>query len=302
MYCLPLPIGPPTPALNGGSIFASAPPSASSTSPVRILTTRMPSFAASAVVLPAHADLRQPVAARRARLVDDLVAARAVVARRGCRDEHRRARHCGEDAGDEVARALLAAGEDLGLVLLVPALRDVLAGEVHDRVAPGQRLGRRAAGLRVPRDRLDAELLAGALGVARQRADLVAAVLQRLDDVPADAPRCARDGDPLHPSSIRTRPKRPAAAPKLDCWGRVARDLRPSGGWRRVHCREMAFQHRPRRPAGPGAVWRTRGLARRLQVPRLQRAAQRLRARARALRRGLRLLLGQTSASRCGSR
>ena len=47
MYCLPLPIDPPRPALNGGSIFASAPPSVSSTIPVRTFTTRMPSFAAS---------------------------------------------------------------------------------------------------------------------------------------------------------------------------------------------------------------------------------------------------------------
>jgi hypothetical protein len=48
MYCLPLPIGPPTPALNGGSIFASAPPPASSTMPVRTSTMRVPTFAVSA--------------------------------------------------------------------------------------------------------------------------------------------------------------------------------------------------------------------------------------------------------------
>ena len=47
MYCLPLPIGPPRPALNGGSIFSSAPPSASSTMPVRTMTVRMPIFAVS---------------------------------------------------------------------------------------------------------------------------------------------------------------------------------------------------------------------------------------------------------------
>ena len=47
MYCLPLPIGPPMPALNGGSIFSSAPASASSTSPVRTMTVRVPIFAVS---------------------------------------------------------------------------------------------------------------------------------------------------------------------------------------------------------------------------------------------------------------
>ena len=34
-YCLPLPIGPPTPSLNGSFILLSAPPSRASTTPVR---------------------------------------------------------------------------------------------------------------------------------------------------------------------------------------------------------------------------------------------------------------------------
>ena len=47
-HCRPLPIGPPTNALNGGSIFSSAPPSALSTIPVRTWTERIAARCASA--------------------------------------------------------------------------------------------------------------------------------------------------------------------------------------------------------------------------------------------------------------
>ena len=47
MYCLPPATGPPTPSLNGVSIVASAPESASSTMPVRTIATRIPSPSAS---------------------------------------------------------------------------------------------------------------------------------------------------------------------------------------------------------------------------------------------------------------
>ena len=68
MYWRPPATGPPTPSRNGGSIFASAPPSRSSTTPVRTCTTRMPSCRrARASASQADAHLGQEVAARRAR-------------------------------------------------------------------------------------------------------------------------------------------------------------------------------------------------------------------------------------------
>ena len=47
-YWSPPATGPPTPSLNGGSIFSSAPPFLSRTTPVRMWTTRRPSSAAAA--------------------------------------------------------------------------------------------------------------------------------------------------------------------------------------------------------------------------------------------------------------
>ena len=77
--------GPPTPSRNGGSIFASAPPSRSSTTPVRTCTTRMPSSPRlGRLGLPVDARRGEEVAARRGVLVERLFAVRAVVAdRRG---------------------------------------------------------------------------------------------------------------------------------------------------------------------------------------------------------------------------
>ena len=49
MYCSPLPIRPPTPSLNGVSIFCKAPPSPASTTPMRRCTTRMPASLAASV-------------------------------------------------------------------------------------------------------------------------------------------------------------------------------------------------------------------------------------------------------------
>jgi hypothetical protein len=59
----------------------------------------------------------------------------------------------------------LAALEDLGLHLRAPALADVLAGEVDDRVAARQRLPRRGVVLDVPGERLDAEQLGRPVGI-----------------------------------------------------------------------------------------------------------------------------------------
>src|SRR4028119_1935120 len=76
-----------------------------------------------------------------------------------------------EEAGDEIAGALLAARGDLRLRGVAPALGDVFAREVDDGVAAGEPLRGGAVGLGVPRDGLYAERLARALGVARQHRD-----------------------------------------------------------------------------------------------------------------------------------
>ena len=83
MYWSPPATGPPTPSLNGSSIFSSAPPFLSSTTPVRTRTTR------SAVLLgllrlalPGDADLGQEVVAGRGVLVEALVAVRRRSSRR----------------------------------------------------------------------------------------------------------------------------------------------------------------------------------------------------------------------------
>ena len=105
MYWRPPATGPPTPSLNGGSIFASAPPSLSSITPVRRCATRRPrSAAAAASRSQATHDLGEEVRARRSGLVDALVAVRAVVAdgRRG--DQRARARLGGAESRDEVPR------------------------------------------------------------------------------------------------------------------------------------------------------------------------------------------------------
>src|SRR4051812_31734539 len=101
----------------------------------------------------------------------------AVVAARRAGDEHTRPRVLGQrpQAGDEVARADLTALADGSLGLLRPALGDVLAGEVDDRVAPLERLSRSRSGERVPGDR-------AAAGAAREDGDLVAAGPQALDE------------------------------------------------------------------------------------------------------------------------
>ena len=88
MYCLPPATGPPAPSLNGVSIFDSAPPLGSRTTPVRTSTTRVSSLLG--LLLPGDAHLREESVARRRVLVDALVAARAVVADRAGADEHLR--------------------------------------------------------------------------------------------------------------------------------------------------------------------------------------------------------------------
>ena len=102
---------------------------------------------------------------------------RAVVADGGGGDEHARARVGRLDPGHEVARAELARGADAALGVVAPALRDVLAREVDDGVAAGERRGGRRLVLGLPRDG------AGGGRVARQRDDVVAAGAQALDEL-----------------------------------------------------------------------------------------------------------------------
>ena len=108
-YWRPPATGPPMPRRKKGSIFASAPPSWSSTTPVRSMATRSPCSAArGGLALPRDAHPGQEVVAGRGVLGDRLVAARAVVADGRGADQDARARLGGADARDEVARADLA--------------------------------------------------------------------------------------------------------------------------------------------------------------------------------------------------
>src|SRR3954466_10479108 len=141
------------------------------------------------LALPGDADPGQEVAAGRRVLVERLVAVRAVVADGRGGHEHARARRGRLQAGDEVAGAELARGADPALGVLAPPLRDVLAREVHDRVAAGQRLGRRRLLLGAPGDGVARG------GAARERGDRVAAGAQALDELRADQAAGAGDGD-----------------------------------------------------------------------------------------------------------
>ena len=137
MYWSPPATGPPTPSLNGSSIFASAPPSESSTTPVRTRTTRRPSRCGLLrLALPGDADLGQEVVAGRGVLVEALVAVRAVVADGAGADQRLRRGSAASMRLDEVARARARATPRIALARVVgPALGDVLAGEVDDGVA-----------------------------------------------------------------------------------------------------------------------------------------------------------------------
>ena len=76
-HCVPEPILLPSPNLNSGSCFFSAPPSADSTMPVRRWTTRDAGRSSAGAVAAshcAHRSLRNPEPAGR-RLVEFLVAA-----------------------------------------------------------------------------------------------------------------------------------------------------------------------------------------------------------------------------------
>ena len=153
MYWRPPATGPPTPSLKGGSILASAPPSRSSTTPVRTFATRNPCARGHVgLCLPCLACLCEEVAAGGDILVDRLVAVRAVVADRRAAHQHPRPLGLGQPPMSlhEVPRARHTAVANGLLGRGAPALRDVLAGQMHDRVATGERLDGRRLVRRVP--------------------------------------------------------------------------------------------------------------------------------------------------------
>ena len=95
--------------------------------------------------------------------------------------------------------------------------RDVLAGEVDDRVAAGERVGRRGPGHRIPAARRSTPgSRRGTVGVARERGDLVAAGDER-----------------LRQSRSRCRPSRPSASPACSAL-RLAGSVE-DGTWERRH-------------------------------------------------------------------
>ena len=183
--------GPPMPALKNGSILPSAPPSLSSTTPVRTRTTRMPSSSAALAASPSqitHTWARKS-SPRRRLLGQLLVAVRAVVADGGGADQRLRAVLGGAEPVDQVARAQLARLADAALGVVAPALGDVLARQVHDGVAALERLDRRGARRRVPLDGLGAgQRLARAVRVPREHGHLVAAAGQLAHQPGAEQP------------------------------------------------------------------------------------------------------------------
>ena len=126
----------------GGSIFASAPPPRSSTTPVRTCTTRTPSSCGpSRLGLPLGAHVapgsRCPAGASSS---SGSSPCGAVVADRRGAHQHARARARRSRAGPRRGGACRSRGSRGSPAWPPrPALGDVLAGQVHDRVAPRER-------------------------------------------------------------------------------------------------------------------------------------------------------------------
>jgi hypothetical protein len=155
------------------------------------------------LALPGHADLGEEALAGRICLDDLLVAARPVVAAGRARDERPRPlrRRQRAQPGHEVAGAQLAAGADALAGRRAPALGDVLAGQVDDRVATPEGIRGGGPGGGIP--------ARAPPWVARQDRDVVAALAQALHEPRADQAGCARDGDPHDgPTSGAERPDR----------------------------------------------------------------------------------------------
>jgi hypothetical protein len=136
--------------------------------------------------LPGLADVGEDVVTRRCVLVDR-VGAVPVVPDGRRRHQRVRARLRRLDACDQVAGADLARVLDAAQAFGVPALGDVLAGEVDDGVTAVECLGRRRTLHRVPADVATA---------AAEHGDLVAASAELLDQERADAAGASGDGDP----------------------------------------------------------------------------------------------------------
>ena len=193
IHCLPLPIFPPTPMRNGGSIFCSAPPRASSTIPMRTGTTRIPSAsAACASFSQADADLRQEAAAGRRR-------SRSASRRRAIRNSRSRRRR---SASSGVAGAWQAPAP--GCAFRSRGCRGSAASTSSvQRCATGsparwitasafaQAVGRRLAFHRIPGGQLDAGRQVGA-GVPAQHVQRMTVRRQRLHQPPSDQSRGPR--------------------------------------------------------------------------------------------------------------
>ncbi len=215
--------GPPTPSRKGGSIFASAPPRGSSTTPVRTCTMRIPSFcAARSLRLPCHAHLREEVAPGRRLLVEWLFAVGAVVADRRTAHQHRWSPGRGRTRAQplhQVARPDRAALADCPLGARAPALRDILAGEMHHRVATFERPHGRRPAQRVPASTAGTPAAAVARSrVAREHGDLRAILHQRRDERAPD--QAGRAGE-RHPHRLTPR--------RASRWGRRPGRSRPPG-------------------------------------------------------------------------
>ncbi len=149
-YWRPPASGPPTPSLNGveqlleqAALLGQDQPGAHDHQPqvaLGLLGGRLP--------VDDHA--RVEGRARSGGLVDDRLAAVAVVADRGLADHHPRARARRLDPLDQVAGRIDPARADAPLRLVGPALVERLAEQVDHGVGSLQRLRRRSLGLGIP--------------------------------------------------------------------------------------------------------------------------------------------------------
>ena len=213
MYCLPPATGPPTAGLEEREhlpqraavlVEHDAGAHEHDAQPERLGGLRL--------ALPDDADLGEEVAAGRGVLGQRLVAVRAVVADRGGADEHARA--ADRRPSRPATRLRVPSSRESRmrrLRLVAPALGDVLAREVDDGVAAGERLGgagrRRVPGVRL---HVGAEGLARPLGV-------------RLSTV-TSSPRAQRA-----PAASRSGPVAPVSVTRVMPWiRRSAAGYRPA--------------------------------------------------------------------------
>ena len=187
MYCSPPATGPPTPSLNGGSIFASAPPRRRARRRCATDDAHAELRGRPRLALPADAHLARKSSPGGVDSVTRSSPCGAVVADGGGADQHARARVGRAQAGDEVARAGLA--RVAGCARCACALqrwatcspaRWTTASRPASAAA-GRRLRRRPRRPRRPR-----RAPRRAPRVAREDRDLVAALAQRAHEPGAD--------------------------------------------------------------------------------------------------------------------